>query len=67
MNSSIDLRQLSYDFINNELEHLWEHRSLFISNARDLSIYGRSFLYGYRFLNYDAGAYILEAIKNYNL
>lgn len=65
MNNNVELRQLSYEHVSKELEYLWTQRDLFSSNARDISIFGRCFIYGYRLLNYDAGAYILNTVKNY--
>jgi len=65
MNNNVELRQLSYEHVSKELEYLWTQRNLFSSNARDISIFGRCFAYGYRLLNYDAGAYILNAVKKY--
>ena len=65
MYNNLDLHQLSYEFVNNELDYLWDNRSILSSNARDISILGRSFLYGYRLLNYDASAYILNAANAY--
>lgn len=65
MNNNVELRHLSYEHVSKELEYLWTERDMFSSNARDISIFGRCFAYGYRLLNYDAGAYILNAVKNY--
>lgn len=65
MNNNVELKHLSYEHVSKELEYLWTERDLFSSNARDISIFGRCFAYGYRLLNYDAGAYILNAVKNY--
>lgn len=65
MNNTVELREMSYEHVSKELEFLWTQRDLFSSNARDVSILGRCFLYGYRLLNYDAGAYILNAVRNY--
>lgn len=65
MNNNVELRRMSYEHVRKELEYLWNQRKLLSLNARDVSIFGRCFVYGYRLLNYDAGAYILNTIKNY--
>ena len=65
MHNNMDLRQLSSEHVAHELELMWDKRSQFLSNARDVSIFGRSFLYGHRFFSYDAGAYFLHAANKY--
>ena len=66
MNNNTELQQVAYEHIHKELAYLWDQRDIFLRNARDLSIFGRCFAYGYRLLNYDAGAYILNSVNAYN-
>ncbi len=60
-----DLRLLTHQYVGNELESIWKERDRFLSDARDVSILGRSLLYGYRLINSDASAYFLRAVENY--
>lgn len=61
-NDDPEIKNLATGFVNNELRNLWEKKELFATNARDLSIWGRSFIYGYRFLYSDSGNYFLKAL-----
>lgn len=61
MHNNTELHKLASEHVGHELALIWDERERFFSNARDISVFGRTFLYGYRFINCDAGAYFLRA------
>lgn len=66
-----EIKELSVDFVSSQLGFLWEKRDLFVNNARDLSIWARSFIYGYKLLSNESASLLLNGLtaflKNSNL
>ena len=62
-NNSVEVKKLAVDYISYEMKFLWDKRNLFSDNARDLSIWGRSFIYGYRLLSPESGICFSNALN----